>query len=226
MKRLVKFLITTLAAIGFSASALAASQTATYEMVFVPTWTSASHPLEYPIGKGHFSGLIGATHKANYQIFSKGKKPTPGLENLSEHGKHSPLDSEIQSAIKAGTAGTMIETTEAIRGPVHQPVTTTFKISKQFPLVTMVAMIAPSPDWFVGVRNVQLYSNGKWVPTITKIAYAWDSGGDDGKSYLSEDKDTNPKKKTQLADTKHFVQHGKRVPVGVFVFTRIPDNTN
>lgn len=197
-------------------------QTAQYKMVFVPSWNSASHPYEYPAGKGHFSPLIGATHVAGYNIFKKGMKPTPGLENLSEHGAHSPLDAEINAAIKAGKAGSLIETKEPLKGDVHQPASTMFDINKKFPMVTMVAMIAPSPDWFAGAANVKLYSKGKWVPTVTVKAYAWDSGGDDGKTYTSADKDTNPKKPTKMARTKHFVKNGKRISVGTFVFTKIP----
>ncbi|WP_131781213.1 spondin domain-containing protein [Legionella gresilensis] len=171
---------------------------------------------------GHFSGLIGATHTAGFKLFAKGQKPTPGLENLSEHGEHSPLDKEIDAAIKAGKAGTLIETKEGIKGPIHEPVTTIFTTTQKFPMVTMVAMIAPSPDWFAGAADVKLYSNGKWVPTITVDAYAWDSGGDDEETFLADDKDTNPKKATKMADTKHFMENGKRVPVGVFVFTKLP----
>ncbi len=31
-----------------------------------------------------------------------------------------------------------------------------FELTEDFPLVTLVAMIAPSPDWFIGVRNLDL----------------------------------------------------------------------
>ena len=227
MKCLInKILLTAVVGLIFASTAQAAPTNVTYQMVFVPTWTMASHPVEYPntfFKKGHFSGLIGATHKASYNIFAPGKKPTPGLENLSEKGKHMPLDSEIQAAIKAGKAGVMIETTDAIKGPAHQPVVTTFKANQKFPLVTVVAMAAPSPDWFVGVRNVRLYAKGKWVPTVSAIAYAWDSGGDRGKTYLAADQNTNSKDRTKIASTKHFIKNGKRIPVGVFVFVRIPE---
>ncbi len=199
-----------------------ADRSALYKVVFVPTWNAASHPVEYPTGLGHFSPLIGATHATGYHIFKVGTKPTPGLENLSEHGQHNPLDEEINAAIKAGKAGSLIETKEPLKGEVHQPASTTFTATTKFPMVSMVAMIAPSPDWFVGVGDVNLYKNGKWVPTVTVDAYAWDSGGDDGQTYQADDKDTNPKKPTTMAKTKHFTQNGKQVPVGVFVFTRIP----
>ena len=176
MKRLIKkFSFVAIATVlPFASIAQAAPQSATYQMIFVPRWTLASHPFEYPNvpkkQQGNFSGLIGATHKENYAIFAKGKMPTPGLENLSEHGKHSPLNGEIQAAIKAGKAGTIIETTEAIYGPIHKPVSKIFTTTKNFPLVSIVAMVVPSPDWFVGVTNVRLFSNGKWVPTVMQTA--------------------------------------------------------
>src|SRR3989442_1031248 len=64
---------------------------AEYTVIIKSTWTKTSHPFEYPSG-AHFSGMIGASHNAKYSIFAIGRRPTPGLERLSEEGKHSPLD--------------------------------------------------------------------------------------------------------------------------------------
>src|SRR5882672_9082443 len=82
---------------------------AEYRIVVKSTWTARTHPFEYPSG-AHFSGLIGASHNARYELFELGSRPTPGLERLSEEGKHSPLDDEIRAAIKAGNALAMFET--------------------------------------------------------------------------------------------------------------------
>src|SRR6266511_5025850 len=70
---------------------------AEYTVIIKSTWTKTSHAFEYPSG-AHFSGMIGASHNAKYSIFAIGRRPTPGLERLSEEGKHSPLDTEIRSA--------------------------------------------------------------------------------------------------------------------------------
>ena len=47
----------------------------------------------------------------------------------------------------------------------------------KYSLVSVIAMIAPSPDWFVGVDSVELCGNdGKWmdtVPAITRVG-CWD----------------------------------------------------
>src|SRR5215203_6281142 len=84
-----------------------------YRVEFTPLWTKANFPYEYPdtslVHKPHFSGLIGTAHNAGYHIVMDGQMPTPGLERLSEEGKHAPLDAEINSAIGAGNALALTE---------------------------------------------------------------------------------------------------------------------
>ncbi|MEO8577043.1 MAG: spondin domain-containing protein, partial [Gemmatimonadales bacterium] len=188
-----------------------------YTVVVKSRWTKAEHPFEWP-SAAHFSGVIGASHKTGYSIFAIDTPPTPGLENLSEQGKHTPLDAEIRAAIAAGSAGTLFES-----GPLRNfsdSVMTTVKVDDAFPLVSLVMMVAPSPDWFTGVRNVDLSENGAWAQSKTLDLVAYDSGGDDGTTYLAPDKDTNPKKPTSEAATPHFVINGAVVPVGSVTFIK------
>lgn len=196
---------------------------ARYTVTFKSTWTPTSHPFEYPssglLSGPHFSGLIGATHAEGYELFKEGMAPTPGLEKLSEEGKHSPLDAEIKAAIKAGKAGTLFET-----GPIKDATAMTAEmteimISDTYPMISAVAMIAPSPDWFGGVMNVNLKENGGWVEKKTVELYAYDSGGDDGATYKASDVDTNPKKPTTKAMNRHFVVDGKARSVATLTFT-------
>jgi len=201
-----------------------AQESANYTVTFKGAWTAKTHPFEFPeaglLTGPHFSGLIGATHNGGYHIFEEGKMPTPGLERLSEEGKHSPLDKEINEAIKSGKAGMLFET-GAIRDLEKGMETTEVTVTGKFPMVSAVAMIAPSPDWFAGVENVNLMENGKWVETKTVDLYAWDSGGDDGTTYKADDKDTNPKKPTMMAMTPHFKIDGKARLVGTLTFTMV-----
>ncbi len=203
-------------------SAFAADSSAHYSITFTRLWTMKSHPFEYPeaglLTGPHFSGLIGASHNGAYKIFKEGTKPTAGLERLSEEGKHSPLDAEIKSAIGAGKAGALFET-DPIRDEMGVE-KTEVTVSSKFPMVSAVAMIAPSPDWFAGAADVNLMEGGKWVATKTVDLYAYDSGGDDGTTYKADDKDNNPKKPTMSANTRHFVSGGKKVRVGTLTFTK------
>ncbi len=190
---------------------------AEYRIVVKSTWTARNHPFEYPSG-AHFSGLIGASHNANYSIFALGRRPTPGLERLSEEGKHSPLDDEIRAAISAGNALAMFET-GGLKN-FRDSLVTTVRVDPAHPMVSVVNMVAPSPDWFTGASSVNLAENGGWVKSRTLILPAYDSGGDDGTTYKARDRNTDPKKPTSRAATRHFVVNGKVKPVATLVFTR------
>lgn len=194
-----------------------------YSVTFTPAWTAASHPLEYPMAGlltgPHFSGVIGATHGGDFSIFKEGGLPSAGLEKLSEQGKHSPLDDEIRMAIQSGRAGELFET-DAIKD-FSKSATANVTVDDKNPMVALVAMIAPSPDWFAGA-DVNLMEGGQWVQTREIDVYAWDSGGDSGTTYEASDADNNPKQETMLNGAPHFMKEGQRVPVAHVVFRKLP----
>ena len=199
-----------------------AAGAAEYTIVIKSRWTKANFPVDYPpsglLTSPHHSGVIGASHNSAYFIFKAGTMPTPGLERLSEEGKHSPLDAEIKAAIGGGTALTLFES-GALRD-FKDSIVTSVKVNDQFTLIDFVMMIAPSPDWFAGLTNVDLRENGAWTKTRTIDIYAWDSGGDDGDTYLAPDKDNNPKKPTMQAMNKQFLEGGKPGVIATVTFTR------
>ncbi|HXV86428.1 MAG TPA: spondin domain-containing protein, partial [Gemmatimonadales bacterium] len=137
---------------------------------------------------------------------------------LSEQGKHDPLDQEIRAATGTGGVSTLFES-----GPLRDfgdSLVVSVQLDEAHPLVSLVAMIAPSPDWFTGVSNLNLVENGGWVPSKSLTLYAYDSGGDDGTTYKADDQDTDPKKPTSRAMTRHFVAGGAPVPVATLTLTR------
>ena len=194
-----------------------------YQVTFTPTWTAASHPLEYPkagvLTGPHFSGVIGATHGSDWTLFKEGNLPSKGLEKLSEEGKHSPLDDEIRMAVRSGRAGEIFET-DAIKD-FSKPVTANVTVDDKNPMVSLVAMIAPSPDWFAGA-DVNLMEGGQWAEAREIEVYAWDSGGDSGTTYEASDADNSIKQPTMLNGSAHFTNDGRRVPVARVVFRKLP----
>jgi hypothetical protein len=188
-----------------------------YTVIIKSTWTKTSHPFEYP-SDAHFSGMIGASHNAKYSIFAIGRRPTPGLERLSEEGKHSPLDTEIRTAIDQGNALMLFESGGLKNW--KDSMVATVRVDPAHPLVSVVNMIAPSPDWFTGASGVTLAEDGGWINRRTVTLYAYDSGGDDGTTYKAKDKDTNPKKPTTRAANRHFVVNGRVKPVATVTFVR------
>jgi hypothetical protein len=138
----------------------------------------------------HFSGLIGGTHNDQVRFWEVGELASPGIKNMAETGNKSPLDAEIQAAIGAGTAGAVISG----GGIGHSPgsVTETFTIDEGHPLVTLVSMLAPSPDWFVGVSGHSLRDGGEWVDVSVVDLVVYDAGTDSGTDYTSPNNPTIP----------------------------------
>lgn len=197
---------------------------AIYEVTFQGTWTKATHPTDYPEGSSlnpnaaHFSGVIGAAHNPSYFIFKEGAMATPGLMMLSHKGSHSPLDEELKAARAAGNAAETFET--GVFFDVTAPNTATFEVSDRFPLVSLVAMIAPSPDWFVGVANLDLKENGRWVDGKTVEAFAWDSGTYEGTTYKVDEKPSDPKQPIAMSSAPPFQADGRKPPIATLTFTR------
>jgi len=67
-----------------------------------------------------------------------------------------------------------------------------FELSQDHPLVSVTSMIAPSPDWFVGVDSLSLREDGSWRDQVIIELQAIDAGTDSGANYTSANAPTNP----------------------------------
>ena len=69
------------------------------------------------------------------------------------------------------------------------------EVTKDFPYVSLITMLAPSPDWFTGIMKVSLCnaSSGMWMDswTIDDIQ-PWDAGTDNGTTFRATDNPTMP----------------------------------
>ena len=195
-------------------------QGARYRVTFERTWSSETHPEDFPL-LAHFSPVIGVTHGKDYELFAAGGAATPGIEKLCEEGKHQPLDGEVRSAIQAGRVGSLIETGEPLRS-VPGSAVTEFTIDAGHPRVSIAAMIAPSPDWCAVAPDVELLENGHFVQEKTVALHAWDAGTDSATSYRALDADTQPHGKMQPSASPYFRKGGAPTSVGRVTFTRLP----
>jgi hypothetical protein len=189
-----------------------------YRVVFERTWSAETHPQDFPL-LAHFSPVIGVTHGARYELFQAGATATPGVERLCEEGKHQPLDAEIRAAVASGAAGSLIETADPLRG-VPGTAVTSFEVDAAHPMVSIAAMIAPSPDWCAVAADVALFENGEWVAKKTLPLEAWDVGTDSALRYRALDDDTQPRGPIGPNELSYFVANGQRVPVGTVTFVR------
>lgn len=191
-----------------------AAQVEEYQVRFTSTWSAQTHPMNFPPNP-HYSGLIGGTHGDQVTFWEVGELASPGIKRMAETGSKSPLDDEVQAAIDAGLAGTLISGGGIGSSPGM--VTETFLVDQSFPLVTVVSMLAPSPDWFVGVSGVSLFENGEWVDIQVIELHVYDAGTDSGMNYTSPNDPTVPPVPIFEKTDGPFANG---VPVGTFVFSR------
>lgn len=198
---------------------LSITPTATYQVTFTSTWSEQSHPYEYPAGLAHFSGLIGATHNALVNFWQPKEVATNGIESMAETGSKSLLIAEINTEIDIGNAQHLLSGGGIGRSPGE--VQLTFEITQQHPFVTLVSMIAPSPDWFVGVSSLPLIANGQWLEQLVVPLFAYDAGTDSGAVYTSPNSDTQPRTSIQRIETLPFLVNSEVPSIGTFTFNRI-----
>jgi hypothetical protein len=192
--------------------------TARYRLTFDATWSATTHPDSYP-NTPHFSGLIGATHNDAGQFWQPGGMASPGIENMAETGSKSPLTNEIQTAITSGWADTLISGGGI--GVSPGSVSVEFTANSTHSLLSLVSMIAPSPDWFVGVHGFNLRPEGVWIDELTHPLDPYDAGTDSGVNYTSANMDTSPQAPITRLVSAPVIHEGSVAPFGSFKLQRI-----
>ena len=190
---------------------------ARYVVTFQSDWSRATHPTDWP-DDAHYSGLIGGTHTARVTFWQEGQLASPGIQLMAEQGRKSPLDQEVLKAISAGTAEFVLSGGALSGSP--RSVSLEFNVSVTFPLVTLVTMVAPSPDWFVGVSGLSLLVNGQWTNETTATLLPWDAGTDSGTSYAAENLASVPAQPIHRLVGFPVAVNGAVAPFGTMTFRR------
>ncbi len=114
-----------------------------------------------------FTPIVAATHLAEMDVFKPGETASLPLEVLAEGGNTMPLVEMLEASPRV----LMVKTT----GPVPPGHTMTFMIrgGKKFTRLSLVAMLVPTNDAFVGLNSAMLRHNKKFTMTP---AYAFDAG--------------------------------------------------
>jgi hypothetical protein len=200
-----------------TAVAIPRDSVASYTVTFTSTWSAATHPVDFPTS-AHFSGLIGATHSDQVVFWREGQLASPGVQAMAELGSKSPLSDEIAAAISAGTA--QYELSGGGIRPSPGQVSLDLQISDTHPLVTLVSMIAPSPDWFVGVADLPLLRSNRWVDSLTVDLRGWDAGTDNGTTYVATDAPSMPHVWISRLEDGPFKVNSEVPSLGTYTFVR------
>lgn len=166
----------------------------TYRINITFNWTESNHTNsfgDFP-NNAHFSPVIGSIHGNNYSFFRTGDLASPGMKLMAETGSISPLSSEIDLQISQG----LVCDKFFAQGPAgnnENKFISEVKAYNNFHFLSMVSMIAPSPDWFIASRNINLKNeDGTWKDEITLDIHGYDSGTDSGEEFSSINNPTSP----------------------------------
>ena len=170
-------------------SATLAQDTATYEIEFIAEWSASTHPTSFP-SNPHFSPLIGATHTNQISLWTPAGIATNGIEVMAETGSPSTLRNEVLSLIDFDFADQYINLGGIGVSPGSR--SGSVEVTRNFSKLSLVSMIAPSPDWFIGIHDLELRENGVWLDAIIIDLEPYDSGTDAGTNYTSSNSNISP----------------------------------
>eukprot|EP00117_Sycon_ciliatum_P012355 scpid49998/ scgid13459/ Spondin-1; F-spondin; Vascular smooth muscle cell growth-promoting factor len=160
-----------------------ANGVATYVVTFHGEWR---RPLPHP-ANAMFSPLVGASHSACASFWRPGGLATRGVEQVAETGMTNQIHSEFvaynNQVLDVVQAEPLFEISAG-------SVSTNITVDRYHPLVTLLSMVAPSPDWFVGIYDQTLCSaEDTWLPSLSINLPVWDAGTDNGLHFTAADEE-------------------------------------
>ncbi len=139
---------------------------------------------------------------------------------MAETGGKSPLDDEIEALISGGNTASVISGGGIGRSPGQ--VSVQFDADQDFPLLSLVSMIALSPDWFVGIHDLALFENGQWIEEVVVQLHLYNAGTDNGETYVAPNATTTPQGEiTRIVAPSPLAFDGVVAPFGTFTIRRI-----
>ena len=190
---------------------------ALYDVPFQGVWTTAVTPDGLPSG-AHFTQLVGAVHNADVSFLSGGETATLGVEGVAENGTTIGFEGEINTA--GANKLSLLKSSSGAPGPTDSTALSMVTLTTGHPRVTLITMVAPSPDWFVGVAGLSLLNaGGNWVESLTVNLYPWDAGTEDGTGFSMTNDATAPRGTIHsIRGTGNFTTE----PIATLTFARQP----
>ena len=166
-----------------------AGASTSYTVTFTTAWTAEATPGGVP-ENAHFSPLIGGVHNADVAFLKVGGQATPGIESMAERGRTVLLTEEIQAA---GANALSVLRKESGSGATASASFESVTVTADHPRITLLSMIAPSPDWFVGVFGLSLLdAEGEWIEALTVDLHPYDAGTEEGEEFSFDNAATVP----------------------------------
>jgi hypothetical protein len=155
--------------------------TKTYNFTVVVTVTDLDWIAEQPEGGFSFSDFVACTHKAKGVMFKEGVVASPLVEllasctDITDAAYLANLPIEMKKMEESGDFGIVKKTEEPVKVGASFKYTFTSTLANRY--ISIVGKLMPSPDWFVGIRDLDLSS------FTHKAMIVYDAGTNGGKTY-------------------------------------------
>ncbi len=165
------------------------NSTVTYSIELQNRWSS-TNPVNAPMfpSSGHLTRNVSIAHNNSVSFWSAGVMATDGIELLAEIGGTSQLISEVnaaQDAVMDREVGMDLFPTDSQ--------TIGLQFSDTHSLLTTASMLGPSPDWFIGVHDLNLrHESGLWYRNISCPLVGYDAGTEQGTQFRLSNPESNP----------------------------------
>jgi len=108
-------------------------------------------------------------------------------------GNRSTLEIEINAQIAEKKAWKLILPDGPELSPVVMKSGIGVQVTANFSKVSIITMLAPSPDWFIGIDSIDLCNSGTWRESwnVTMLP-PWDAGTEDGTAFSTDNDATDP----------------------------------
>uniref|UniRef100_A0A914I7F5 Spondin-1 n=1 Tax=Globodera rostochiensis TaxID=31243 RepID=A0A914I7F5_GLORO len=167
---------------------------ADYDVQFVGIWSKETHPKDYPTLEHltHFTDMLGASHSKHYHLWRFGAIASDGLKEIAEWGNTYKGEAEMKA--NASEVRTLVKMKGLWYPDVQGRTSGHFHVNKYHHLASLAAMFGPSPDWCVGISDVNLcLPDCSWVQERAFDLRPFDAGTDNGYTYMSPNEPAEPR---------------------------------
>ncbi len=196
-----------------------AAQSQDYSLEFDVTWSVETHPETLPAGP-HVSPFVAVVHKTPGSVIQRGTRATSGLELIAETGATGTFAAELDMLIAAGE---VLEYSVGQRIDAPGTDSVDLRATQEFPYLTVVSMIAPSPDWLVASVDFPLFNGQQWAIDNELGPQYLDAGTDDGTTFTAANRD-NPVGVVGAQINDSFIAATTEAGLGLFRLSSLSDN--
>ncbi len=134
-------------------------------------------------------------HSKDTLLWSGGRLATKGLEDVAEIGNITNLNFELDAIIakRKGLSRFSIPPP-----PVTGSTAIDLTFNTNYTRLSFASMIAPSPDRFLGVHDIDLFQSRKWINDTTINILVYDAGTEEGDVFSYENPATSPQQNISL----------------------------